>query len=97
MTLLQHHKDAVERELGYPLQWEDLPLKQDCRVACYLDESDPENEADWPRQHDWLAKRLNELHRVFVHRITQLDLDASEREGGLSLTAERRDDVPGAR
>ena len=31
------------------------------------------NEADWPRQHQWLADKLNVLHRVFSPRIENLD------------------------
>ena len=34
-------------------------------LAHYLNGVDPEDEADWPRQHEWLAKRLNDMHRVF--------------------------------
>ena len=73
--LLRQQREAIERELGYPLEWEELPEGLDCRIAIYLDDVDPENEADWPRQHDWLAKRLNEFHRVFSQRIKTLDPD----------------------
>jgi Domain of unknown function (DUF4268) len=71
--LLEQQKDAIEQELGYPLNWEELPGGKDSRVAVYLEEADPEDETDWPRQHDWLAKRLNEFHRVFAPRIRTLD------------------------
>ena len=27
---------------------------------------DPENKADWARQHEWLAGHLNDLHRVLA-------------------------------
>src|SRR5687768_13452265 len=66
---LLRQKDAVERELGYPLEWWELPSRKDSRVGCQLNDVDPENEADWPRQHDWLAKRLNDMHRVFATRV----------------------------
>jgi hypothetical protein len=39
----------------------------------YLNEVDPEDEADWPRQHEWLAKRLNGMHRVFAQRVRMPD------------------------
>jgi hypothetical protein len=77
-TLLKRQKDAVERELGYPLEWEELPLARDCRIASYLNDVDPEKEADWPQQHDWLSKRLNDLHRVFAQRVRALDADAEQ-------------------
>jgi hypothetical protein len=71
--LLRTHQEQVERELGYALEWEELPSKRDCRIACYLNDLDPEDESDWPRQHEWLAKRLNDFHRVFSQRVRALD------------------------
>jgi hypothetical protein len=76
LTLLKNQRESVERELGYQLDWEDLPAKRDCRIASYFHDVDPENETDWQRQHEWLAKRLNDMHRVFVHRIASLDADS---------------------
>jgi len=73
--LLRPQKDAIERELGYRLEWEELPSRRDCRIATYLNEVDPEDEADWPRQHEWLAKRLNDMHRAFANRVGLLDAD----------------------
>ena len=72
--LLQHEHQAIEQKIGYLLQWEELPDQQDCRIAVYQDNADPENQPDWPRQHDWLAQRLNELHRVFAPRVRALEV-----------------------
>ncbi len=72
---LKRDKEGVEQELGYPLEWEELPIRRDCRISAYLRDVDPEDTTDWPRQHDWLARRLQELHRVFAHRIGALQLD----------------------
>jgi hypothetical protein len=74
-ALLHSQKDAVERELGYPLEWEELPGR-DQRIASYLKDVDPKNEGDWPRQHEGLATRLNDMHRVFAPRVAELDADA---------------------
>ena len=74
--LLSQQKDTVEQELGYPLEWEELPGGNDSRIAIYLDDADPQDEKDWPRQHEWLAKHLNDLHRVFANRVRDLDADA---------------------
>src|SRR5262245_21036159 len=49
--LLKQQKGAIEHDLGYSLEWEELPAGQDCRIASYLNGADPENESDWPRQH----------------------------------------------
>ena len=75
-TLLRQHKDAIERELGYPLEWEELPSRRDCRISSYLHEVDPDNEVDWPKQHGWLARRLNDMHRAFANRVRTLDADS---------------------
>ena len=71
--LLKRQRDAIERELGFPLEWEELPSRRDCRISSYLNDVDPEDEADWPRQLGWLAKRLNDLHRAFSERLSALD------------------------
>jgi hypothetical protein len=72
---LKQQKDAMEHELGYALEWEELPTGQDSRIATYLNDVDPDDKGDWPRQHEWLAKRLNDLHRVFGPRVGSLDVD----------------------
>lgn len=41
--LLQGQRTAIEAELTYPLEWEELPEARDCRIACYLNEIDPED------------------------------------------------------
>jgi hypothetical protein len=74
--LLKRQKDAIERELGHQLAWEELPEGQDSRISSYLDDVDPDDKADWPRQHEWLAKRLNDMHRVFSDRVKALDPDS---------------------
>lgn len=74
--LLQEQRDAIESELGYPIVWEELPTRRDSRISISFDNVDPEDQADWPRQHEWLAKHLNDFHRVFVSRVRLLDADA---------------------
>jgi hypothetical protein len=78
--LLAEKKDEIERELGFSLTWEELPERQDSRILVRLDAADPENEADWSRQHEWLAKRLNEMHRGFAGRVRLLDPDTWQPE-----------------
>ena len=70
---LAEQKDEIERELGYPLEWGDQsPTARDRRVTYYLRDTDPEDEAKWPEQHEWLAKHLNDLHRAFAQRVKNL-------------------------
>jgi len=79
--LLKRQKQAIEQELGFALEWEELPSQQDCRISLYHNGVDPEDEADWPRQHEWLAKRLNEMHRVFAQRVRALNADDWQPDG----------------
>jgi hypothetical protein len=69
---LKAQQDTIHTELGYKLVWEDLPTGQDCRVSIYMSDVSPDNKIEWPRQHSWLAKHLNDLHRVFAHRVKRL-------------------------
>jgi hypothetical protein len=80
--LLKRQKDAIERELGYALEWEELPEGQDSRIATYLNDADTEDSNDWPRQHEWLTKRLNDMRRVFGERVRALDADQWQPDAG---------------
>ncbi len=57
--LLNREKSQIEQELGYSLVWELKFDRQRQRIAIY-DNADTSDKADWPRQHDWLANRLND-------------------------------------
>lgn len=70
--LLRAQMPEIEAELGYALFWEELQGK-DMRISVALNNLDPEDQLDWPRQHEWLTARLNELYRVFVHRVKALN------------------------
>jgi hypothetical protein len=74
--LLTEQKAEIEHDLGFALDWEELPEGKDSRVSVSLDDADPGNETDWKRQHEWLAERLNEMHRVLAPRVRALDLDS---------------------
>ena len=72
--LLGREKSQIEQELGYPLIW-DLKFNQNRQRIAIYDNADTSDEADWRRQHDWLANRLNDLHRVFASRVKALEPD----------------------
>lgn len=73
--LLEKQKQAVEKELGYPLEWEELPAGQDSRISIVLHDANLRNTGDWKRQHEWLADKLNDMHRVFSQRVRELSAD----------------------
>ena len=72
---LRRQQGAIEGQLGYPLDWVELPDRRACRVLVLLHPADAEDKTDWPRQHRWLATKLNELHGAFAGRVRTLDAD----------------------
>ena len=76
--LLREQAAEIEQGLGHSLEWEELPTKRDSRVAVYLNDLEPADQTDWPRQHGWLATKLNGMHRVLSQRVRALD--ANERQ-----------------
>ncbi len=84
--LIRDQQQAIEQELSYPLQWEELPTRRDSRISVYMTNVDPEEERDWPRQHAWLSAKINDFHRVFLARVR--DLDAKDwQHGELEVSA----------
>ena len=73
LGLLEHQKEEIERELGYRLEWGDqLPAARDRRISCYRRKVDLGDESDWPDQHRWMAKILNDMHSAFAQRVKDL-------------------------
>lgn len=69
---LKEQKAAIEKELGYSLDWEELPEGQDSRISVSLYDVRPGEKSEWPRQHKWLAEQLNNLRRVLENRVRLL-------------------------
>lgn len=86
--LLREQQEAIEQALGYALEWEELPARRDCRISAYLNDVDPEDETDWRRQHDWLAAKLNDMHRVFLGRVRALNADDWQGERAAPASAQ---------
>ncbi len=78
--ILETQKSEIEEELGFPLDWQELPDGQASRISISMDNVDPGARIDWPRQHEWLANHLNALHRVFAPRVRELDADGWQPE-----------------
>ena len=69
--LLENQKDEINQELGPPLDWKEQPNGIESRIFS-LENADPRDKSDWPRQHKWLAGRLNRMHEVFAPRVRNL-------------------------
>jgi Domain of unknown function (DUF4268) len=73
LALPKQQQVAIEEDMGCPLRWDEL--RREAWIAVLLDGADPEDRSDWPRQHDWLAKRLNDIHGTFASRVRALQLE----------------------
>jgi hypothetical protein len=69
---LREQRESIEAELGFAMDWQELPGQQRSRIEIRKRDADPTVEADWPAQHSWLAERLEVLERVFRPRLASL-------------------------
>lgn len=77
-------REEIEANLGYALDWQELPERRDCRVCANLRDIDPEARSAWQFQHEWLAQKLFDFDRVFRPIVRDLepvdDIEEDERE-----------------
>ena len=66
---LKCKKKAIKKDLGFPLKWEKRPDHDQSHIIACPGKADL---SDWPRQHKWLAERLNKMHTVFIFHINKL-------------------------
>lgn len=64
---------AIEAAADQRISWEELPGKGSSRLSIYLEPADLLDEADWPRQHDWLADTLSRLDSALRLRVKRLE------------------------
>ena len=73
LARLEEDKEQIEEELEFKLDWGDQsPDARDQRISHYLRSIDPTDKSDWERQHEWIGRNLNSMHRVFVDRVRSL-------------------------
>ena len=72
--VLLQEKLAFQSQLEELLEWEELPGRKESRVTLKMHDADPTDRSDWPRQHEWLRKSLECLHRTFSPRIKSLEV-----------------------
>lgn len=70
-TLLSQ-KEAIERELGEPVEWSEREPDRNYRAQVPWVEGNALDESDWLRQHSWLADQIERLYKVFKPRIDAL-------------------------
>jgi len=63
-TNLLPHKSGIETNLGFDLDWQELPDAQACRVAAWLPNTSLEDESRWPEYLNWLSQRIVAMDHV---------------------------------
>ncbi|HEX2865108.1 MAG TPA: DUF4268 domain-containing protein [Deinococcales bacterium] len=71
--LLERERQAIEAELGETLDWAELPGKGESRVRLFKHGVSFEDATQRPSVYEWLASRLEALHKVFAQRVKNLD------------------------
>jgi hypothetical protein len=69
---LHTDKESIERQMGSPLDWRELPEKEASRILLVRPDSDISDDKRWPEQHQWLAEQLEKLNASFRSRINVL-------------------------
>lgn len=71
--LLEKDKHAIQKELG-PLAWQELPDKNDTRIAHFQPNIKVTDRSTWPDSFKWLRERGEAFATVFGPRIKNLNL-----------------------
>jgi len=57
-------KEAIEKQLGFELDWQELPDAKACRIATWYPDASIEEDQRWGEYLQWLEERLVVLDRV---------------------------------
>jgi hypothetical protein len=71
--LLEKEKHNIEQITG-PLQWQELPDGQDCRIILYRPDLDVSDKSAWPQAFAWLKIEAETFHKAFSQRIKVLPI-----------------------
>ena len=59
------HKDEIENEVGFALDWCELPDKKASRIIAYLHDTDFEDKSAWSKQFDWVMDTAIKMKKAF--------------------------------
>ncbi len=77
--LLVPDKEAIEKELGYDIEWQRLDGKEACRIIAYKDGS-IYNPVQRQELKEWLHLSAERFHKVFAPKVKALKLSQDEDE-----------------
>ena len=73
-------REAIEAELGFDLEWLELPERKSSRLVRYLYDADPLDRSRWPEYREWLRGTLEDFDRVFRPRVKVLNAEGRPLE-----------------
>jgi len=85
---LDTEKEAIEREFGESLTWDELPTRKLSRVAIYRYDVNPADPAQYDNLHAWMLDKMEKFRTVFSARVKGLIL------AGSALPAEEEPEDP---
>jgi hypothetical protein len=65
-------KEAIEREFGEPLEWQELPGRKASRIVLYRHGVNPADEAQRQDLHAWMLAKMDQFRKVFGGRVKAL-------------------------
>jgi hypothetical protein len=68
-------RDAIEKEIGSPLQWNPNPENRD-KIISLSRPIDLDNRASWPEAIDWLVDKTAKFRSAFIMRAKNLQMPA---------------------
>jgi hypothetical protein len=81
--LLLEQKEDIEKATG-PLEWQELPEKQDCRIIVHRTDVDITEQSEWEVAHRWLKDKAELFHNTFSPRVKALPVLGGSTEDGAS-------------
>jgi Domain of unknown function (DUF4268) len=73
--LLEEDRQAIEDEMGTPLEWEPQTERLGHSIACVLAEADLTVREQWNDYYQWLCAYLEQFYEVFADRVKRLNAD----------------------
>lgn len=74
--LLSEQREKIEQELGFSLDWMELPDRKSSRLVVHANDRDPADKSAWHEYHQWMMEKLDKIDGVFRSRIKELDANA---------------------
>lgn len=74
-NLLKEDKAFIEKDMGYPLEWRDLPHRKESHITLQYKDADPMDKKRWEEYQQWMADTLEHFYRVFNKRVKELEIE----------------------